>query len=154
MDPRRFDSLSRDLGRARSRRSALAAVFGSALVLLGLAETTAKHKKKHHKKKHSPPPVSPPPESPSPPSPPPPVACGSSSSCVFVSSALYSGALGGLSGADSKCQGLAAAAGLPGSYKAWLADTTGAPISRFVHSTGPYRLVNGTTIAANWTDLA
>src|SRR4051812_26024409 len=153
MDPHRFDGLARELTRARSRRGALAAVLGSALGLLGLAETTAKHKKKHHKKKHSPPPVSPPPESPSPPPPPPPppLACGSGSSCVFVSSALYSGALGGLSGADSKCQGLAAAAGLPGAYKAWLADTTGAPISRFVHSTGPYRLVNGTTIAANWT---
>ena len=48
---------------------------------------------------------------------------------------------------------MATAAGLPGTYKAWLSDSTSSPSSRFVPSTGPYRLVNGTTIAANWTDL-
>src|SRR4051812_18617512 len=67
MDPRRFDSLSRDLSRARSRRGALSAVVGGTLALLGVTETTAKHK---HKKKHSPP-VAPPPSSP-PGAPPPP----------------------------------------------------------------------------------
>jgi hypothetical protein len=81
-------------------------------------------------------------------------ACGAGGPCrVFASSILYDGDLGGLSGADAKCQGLAAAAGLPGAYKAWLADNTSSPISRFVPSTGPYRLVNGATIAANWADL-
>jgi len=39
---------------------------------------------------------------------------------MFVSSARYFGTLGGLSGADSKCQGLASAAGLAGTYVAYL----------------------------------
>jgi hypothetical protein len=45
------------------------------------------------------------------------------------------------------------AAGLPGTYQAWLSDSTGSPNTRFVRSTGPYRLVNGHTIAANFADL-
>jgi hypothetical protein len=42
---------------------------------------------------------------------------------------------------------------LAGTYKTWLSESTSAPISRFVPSSGPYRLVNGTMIAANWADL-
>ena len=81
-------------------------------------------------------------------------ACGAGGPCrVFLSSIRYAGNLGGLSGADAKCQGLADAAGLPGSYQAWLSDSTSSPSSRFVPSTGPYQLINGTTIAANFTDL-
>ncbi len=44
---------------------------------------------------------------------------------MFVSSASYDGNLGGVTGGDSKCQGLADTAGLPGTYKAWLADEAG-----------------------------
>jgi hypothetical protein len=81
-------------------------------------------------------------------------ACGAGGPCrVFLSSILHDGNLGGLSGADAKCQELAAAAGLPGTYKAWLSDSTGSPSTRFVRSTGPYRLVTGTTVAANFSDL-
>jgi hypothetical protein len=81
-------------------------------------------------------------------------ACGAGGPCrVFLSSTLYDGNLGGLVGADAKCQGLAAAAGLPGTYKVWLSDSTSAPISRFVPSSGPYRLVNGTTVATSFADL-
>jgi hypothetical protein len=81
-------------------------------------------------------------------------ACGAGGVCrVFLSSMTYSGALGGLAGADAKCQSLAVAAGLPGTYQAWLSDSTGSPNTRFVRSTGPYRLVNGHTIAANFADL-
>ncbi len=87
------------------------------------------------------------------PSPPPPT-CGAGGPCtVFLSSSTFQGNLGGLSGADAKCQALASAAGLPGTYRAWLSDATSAPSSRFVRSTGPYRLVDGTTIALNWADL-
>src|SRR3954462_4643691 len=64
MDPRRFDSLSRDLSRARSRRGALASLVGGTLALLGPTETTAKHKHKHKKKRSSP--ASPPGSSPPP----------------------------------------------------------------------------------------
>ena len=81
-------------------------------------------------------------------------ACGAGGPCrVFLSSILYDGNLGGLSGADAKCQELAEAAGLPGAYKVWLSDTTSSPASRFVPSTGPYRLVNGTTVARSFADL-
>ena len=88
------------------------------------------------------------------PPPPPSAMCGSGGPClVFLSSTLHTGALGGLTGADAICQGLAAGAGLPGSYKAWLSDDTSSPDSRFVRSSGPYQLVDGTTIAGNWNDL-
>jgi len=75
------------------------------------------------------------------------------SSTVFVTSTTYTGNLGGLTGADAKCQARADAAGLPGTYMAWLSDSTGSPDTRFVKSTGPYTLVDDTIIAANWDDL-
>ena len=44
-------------------------------------------------------------------------------SYMFVSSAVYvPGQLGGIAGADAKCQGLAVSARLPGTYKAWLSS--------------------------------
>src|SRR4051794_16629334 len=58
MDPRRFDNLSRDLIMTRSRRDAMGVLLGSAFGLLGLTETTAKHRN-HKKKHHSPPSPSP-----------------------------------------------------------------------------------------------
>jgi hypothetical protein len=72
---------------------------------------------------------------------------------VFVTSTTQNGNLGGLTGADAICQGLADAAELPGIYKAWLSDDTNQPIDRFTLSTGPYHLVTGTKIADNWDDL-
>jgi hypothetical protein len=72
---------------------------------------------------------------------------------VFLSSSFHTGNLGGLSGADAICQNLATKARLPGEYKAWLSDETGSVASRFVPSPGPYQLVNGTRIAANFADL-
>ena len=41
----------------------------------------------------------------------------------------------------------------PGAYKAWLADSTGSPASRFVQSTGQYVLVTGAKVADDWADL-
>jgi Stigma-specific protein, Stig1 len=72
---------------------------------------------------------------------------------VFVSSALHDGNFGGLAGADAYCQGLAQAAGLPGSYMAWLSDPTGSPSTRFTPSAYPYMLVDGTKIADDFADL-
>jgi hypothetical protein len=85
-------------------------------------------------------------------------ACGEGGPClVFLSSVpTPSGALGGLTGADGFCQNLANVATptpLPGTYQAWLSDNTGSPSTRFTQSTGPYRLVTGETVAANWTAL-
>lgn len=72
---------------------------------------------------------------------------------VFVTSQAHTGDFGGLSGADAFCQSSAMNAGLSGTYKAWLSDSTGSPSTRFTPSSVPYRLVDGTTIASDWNDL-
>lgn len=74
---------------------------------------------------------------------------------VFITSTLYSGNLGGLAGADAKCASAATAAGLAGTYLAWIADNTDAsgPATRFTQASIPYRAVGLTKIADNWTGL-
>lgn len=72
---------------------------------------------------------------------------------VFVTSSLYDGNLGGLAGADAKCQISAESAGLGGIWKAWLSDDNISAGSRLIHSSNPYQLLNGAMIAANWIDL-
>lgn len=77
---------------------------------------------------------------------------------VFLSSKAYSGALGGASGADLKCETLAQAAGLtdPGKYRAWISDGVHAPGSRFTNiSPGsvPYILRNGKVVAGDFPEL-
>lgn len=74
---------------------------------------------------------------------------------VFVTSKVYTGNLGGLAGADAKCQGLADAAKLGGTYKAWLADSKQRVSTRFSAAglTGPWTLVDGTPVAADFAQL-
>lgn len=72
---------------------------------------------------------------------------------VFVSSQTYDGDLGGLIGADSKCQVLADNVNLGSTFKAWLSDGTTSVASRFTQSTLNYVLLNGTIIANGWSDL-
>ncbi len=74
---------------------------------------------------------------------------------VFVSStAPANGNLGGNAGGDQYCQSLANALGLGGGWKAWLSETSLiTPDTSFTHASVPYRLVDGTTIANNWTEL-
>jgi len=72
---------------------------------------------------------------------------------VFVTSTSYDGNLGGLAGADAKCQTRAAAANLGGAWKAWLSDGTASAASRLTHSRGPYVRLDGATVANNWADL-
>lgn len=75
---------------------------------------------------------------------------------VFVTSQTYDGDLGGIDGADEKCQSRANAANLPGSYRAWISDGFGeghSPISRFNEAVVPYILVNGDIVASNSIDL-
>jgi len=82
--------------------------------------------------------------------------CGPGGSCakvVFVTSATYNGNLGGLAGADSECQALAASAGLNGTYLAWLADDSDSPATRFAQATEPYVRTDGMQIASNWLTL-
>ena len=76
---------------------------------------------------------------------------------VFVTSQTYDGNLGGLEGADEKCQTLANNAGLgtPNtSFKAWLSDNTHDAIDRIgVNVSKPYTLVDGTLVASDIQDL-
>jgi hypothetical protein len=72
---------------------------------------------------------------------------------VFVSSAVYDGNLGGHAGADAKCQSLATAARLGGTWMAWVSDASSSPSQRFTKASVGYRLVSGTPVAANWAAL-
>ena len=75
---------------------------------------------------------------------------------VFITSAKFKGNLGGLAGADDKCQAEAdgPASIVPsGTYLAWLSDGTDSPDTRFTKSAHPYMLLDGTKIAENYTDL-
>jgi cell division septation protein DedD len=56
-------------------------------------------------------------------SPTPTVTATPESNRVFMTSTLQNGSLGGLAGADAICTARAAAAGLPGTYVAWLSTT-------------------------------
>ncbi len=74
---------------------------------------------------------------------------------VFVSSTTYKGDLGGLTGADDTCQGIAEKTGLGGTWMAWLSDDTVGPADRFITKGGnrPYVLLNMMKIADDWADL-
>lgn len=72
---------------------------------------------------------------------------------VFVSSSAVAPDFGGALGADGKCQTFANLAGLGGSWRAWVSDATTSPSLRFSLSGVPYRLLDGTVIARDWTAL-
>jgi len=75
---------------------------------------------------------------------------------VFVTDNTYNGILGGVAGADAKCQSEAVAAGIAGTYKAWISSSTVSPSTSFTRSLVPYVLPgqNLTMVAANWTSFA
>jgi hypothetical protein len=72
---------------------------------------------------------------------------------IFVTSQLFDGNLGGLAGADAKCQAAANAGVLGGTYMAWLSTPTLAASSRLSQSTGPYVLPDGSLVANGWAGL-
>jgi hypothetical protein len=72
---------------------------------------------------------------------------------VFLLSEGIPGPLGTLENMDGRCQLAADRACLGGQWMAWLSDTTRSPASRFEHATVPYRLLDGTRLADDWTDL-
>jgi hypothetical protein len=77
---------------------------------------------------------------------------------VFVTANSFTGNLGGVVGGNAKCQTEATAAGLPGTYKAWLSDSLGnypAATDAFTHSSLPYVTPDPglTTVASNWNQL-
>jgi hypothetical protein len=79
--------------------------------------------------------------------------CGTDPKIAFVTSTLYTGNLGGVAGADQKCNERAKAGSQPGTYRAWISDDTQSPSTRFSMKGGPIRLVDGSELAKNWADL-
>jgi hypothetical protein len=72
---------------------------------------------------------------------------------VFMTSEAYRGGeLGGLDGADEKCQALATQAGLAGNFQAWLSDGTRSPDQRMNRS-GRWVLLDGRLVASDWEAL-
>ena len=74
----------------------------------------------------------------------------------LVTSEVYTGDLGALAGADSKCQPQGEGSLVaPGTYKAWLsAPGTGNSVAeRLNRATVEHTRVDGVTIAADWADL-
>lgn len=71
---------------------------------------------------------------------------------AFVSSTGWP-MMGGIGGADAHCQGLASSAGLPGTYRALIADSSTVPASRFSLSGPPWMRVDGVLLAATPDDL-
>ncbi len=72
---------------------------------------------------------------------------------IFVTEKAFKGDLGGLASADAKCNEAAQAAGLPGTYKAWLSSSTVSATSRLAHSQTPYIRPDGVVVAYSWDDL-
>lgn len=74
---------------------------------------------------------------------------------AFATSTLYTGSeIGGVAGADEKCAAAATAGGLPGTYLAWIADSSTDPNARFSRAGGPYRRPPySASIAENYQDL-
>jgi hypothetical protein len=72
---------------------------------------------------------------------------------VFLTSAVFGAKLGGLEGADAKCQAAAELAGVEGTFRAWISTPTTSPMANFVQSSVPYVRIDGVEIAANWLDL-
>lgn len=84
---------------------------------------------------------------------------GCSSSCtreyrrVFVTSQGFTGDLGGIDGADQKCEDAAKLLDPPGVFRAWISAGADSPATTFVRSTVPYVDLDMTPIAANWDEL-
>ena len=74
---------------------------------------------------------------------------------MFVTSETYTGALGGLAGADAICQEHADDAGWPGTFKAWLSSRTTSVSERFDRDFDDAAFVrtDGVLVANNWADL-
>lgn len=78
---------------------------------------------------------------------------GASSNLVFITGQSFSSNLGGISGADAICQDAAEAAGIEGTFRAWIAAAGVGPADTWIQSPDPYVRVDGVTVADNWADL-
>jgi hypothetical protein len=64
---------------------------------------------------------------------------------VFVTRALFPGSMGGLVGGDAQCESFAAAAGMAGTWKAWLSDSATDALER-IADVGPWLDVHGARV--------
>jgi hypothetical protein len=71
---------------------------------------------------------------------------------VFITSTTYSGALGSLDAADLHCQSSASAAGLTGTYRAYLSDGSANAFDR-ITGDGPWTTTGGGVAFASKLDL-
>lgn len=67
---------------------------------------------------------------------------------VFITSASFSGAVGGLDAADMYCQSAATGAGLSGTYRAWL-STSASNASDRIGDVGPWYSTRDTVVFAS-----
>jgi hypothetical protein len=86
--------------------------------------------------------------------------CRGAVACVrlaFATSASYTGDLGGIAGADAKCQALADASSLSilrgRTFRAWVSTSASAVTARMIHGTLPYVRTDGAQVASSWNDL-
>jgi hypothetical protein len=79
--------------------------------------------------------------------------CATGGARVFVTSEMYDGNLGGIAGADAKCQASADAQSLGGTWNAWLATSSTTAPNHIYAAQGPYSLVDGTIVAASFNAL-
>jgi hypothetical protein len=93
------------------------------------------------------------------------VACGNScdsgvcyaggcAMAVFTTLGQWNGNLGGLDGADTKCEAEASSYGKTGTYRAWLHDGIQGPAERFSPSALPYLRPDGQQVAGSFADLS
>ena len=81
-------------------------------------------------------------------------AAASPDRIVFVTSATFTGVIGGVSAADQACTDLATTAGLTGTYRAWSSDDAGrSPGVTFTRTDAPIVMTSGVRVADHWTDL-
>jgi len=72
---------------------------------------------------------------------------------IFVTSELYDGNLGGVSGADQKCQELADRVGISGRFLALVSEPGRTIFDRFDGEGGPYQLTDGAIVANHFEEL-
>lgn len=72
---------------------------------------------------------------------------------IFITSKSWSGAMGGISGGNNKCQQSAVDAGLSGTWIVMLSDDSTPLLGRVPEIAGGYYLLNGNQIATNKADM-
>jgi hypothetical protein len=88
------------------------------------------------------------------------LGCEGNADCIrvmFATSVTYSGNLGGIAGADAKCQTLADASSVARirgrTFLAWVSTAASPVTTRLVHGTQSYVRADGATIALGFSDL-